>query len=71
MKKTFTPEDYISYLYGETSVKENYLINEQFSNNWLALDEFRQMEKAKNELDKLLLQPSHRVCSRILNFASA
>lgn len=71
MKKTFTPTDYISYLYGETSVKENYLIQEHLSDNWLALGEFRQMEKAKNELDKLLLQPSQKVCEAIINYASA
>lgn len=71
MKKTFTPTDYISYLYGEISVKESYLIQEHLSDNWLALGEFRQMEKAKNELDKLLLQPSEKVCEAIINFASA
>lgn len=71
MRKTFTPTDYISYLYGEASVKKSYLIEENLSNDWLALHEFRKMEQAKNELDVLLMKPSNRVCDEIMNFAAA
>jgi hypothetical protein len=71
MKITFTPTDYISYLYGEASVKENYLIEEHLSDDWSALHEFRQIEKVKNELDDLLIGPSQNVCDEIMNFASA
>jgi hypothetical protein len=71
MKISFTPSDYMRYLYNEISTKERFQIEESLSNNWFALEEFKLYKKAKEELDLILFEPNSEICQNILSEARA
>ncbi len=71
MKKTYSENDIIRFLYQETSHQENvdlsYLVEDHAKMN----ETYHIVTMAKAELDKLILRPSTKSISNILAFAGA
>ncbi|MBY0425953.1 MAG: hypothetical protein K2Q22_09985 [Cytophagales bacterium] len=71
MTKTFTPDDIIRYVYGETNTEENRLIEHQLAGDTALRHYSRELKGMKNLLIDGLLSPSEKSINNILAYAQA
>jgi len=69
MTKTFTLDDLIRYVYGETQKNETEEIENSILCDNTAHKEFDQLILMKQSLDKIKVEPSNHVVSKILNYS--
>ncbi len=69
MTKTFTEDDLIRFIYGETLEKENILIKEELATNFRLREEYIEMISLLNNLDRLQRTPSNVVIQNIMDYA--
>jgi hypothetical protein len=68
MIKTFTPNDVIRYIYKETSEEESILIAYTLLTDTELRTFYEEMKGMKQEISKLMNEPSERTLGRILTF---
>ena len=66
MKQTFTLNQCLRMLYGETTPAESYMLNEIIDNNDMLNREVRQMREMIQELNSMTLEPSSSAVENIL-----
>ena len=71
MTKTFTPDDLIRYIYGETDKQETEKIESDILCNNSSMEEFSQLIEIKQSLDKMRITPSETVISNILDYSKS
>jgi hypothetical protein len=69
MIKTFTPNDVIRYIYKETSDEESKLIAYTLLTDTELRTFYEEMKGMKQEISKLIKDPSERAIGRILTFS--
>jgi len=69
MEQTFTPNQLIQFLYGETDLLETLEIAEEIKQDPLLLEDFEELEEAYNELPNVRFSPSPQTVSRILQYS--
>ena len=71
MTKTFTPDDIIRYVYGETSTEENRLIEHQLAGDTALRHYNSELRGLKTRLVKEIYSPSERAIGNILAYAQS
>ena len=71
MTKTFTPDDIIRYVYGETTTEENRLIEHQLAGDKSLLRYKSELQGLKTQLVQGLYSPSEKAIGNILAYAQA
>jgi len=71
MTKTFTPDDIIRYVYGETTTEENRLIEHQLAGDSALLRYSHELQGLKTQLVQGLFSPSEKVIGNILSYSKA
>ena len=66
MKRNFTQEDIINYIYGETSSEEAKAIKEELSINAELNDYYQETLKVLNVLDSAFVEPSETTVSILM-----
>lgn len=66
MKRNFTQEDIINYIYGETSSEEANAIKEELSINEELNDYYQETLKVLNVLDSAFVEPSETTISILM-----
>ena len=61
--------DLVQYLYGESSIEHNVLIDNALKNDFNLHDEYKQLETTMQELQSLSYSPSQTTIDKILNYA--
>ncbi len=69
MKPSFTLNQCLRMLYGETSPEESYMLSEVIKNNDKLNADFTQMKKSLLSLRKTLGRPSQPVVDNILKYS--
>jgi len=69
MTKTFTEDDLIRFIYGETLEKENILIKEELVTNFRLREKYIEMISLLNDLDRVQRAPSNVVIQNIMDYA--
>jgi hypothetical protein len=69
MIKTFTPNDVIRYIYKETSEEESKLIAYTLLTDTELRTFYEEMKGMKQEISKLMNEPSERTLGRILTYS--
>ncbi|HHP7240927.1 MAG TPA: hypothetical protein ACFCUD_04615 [Cyclobacteriaceae bacterium] len=69
MTKTFTEDDLIRFIYGETLEKESILIKEELVTNFRLREKYIEMISLLNDLDRLQRAPSNVVIQNIMDYA--
>ena len=69
MIKTFTPDDLLRQLYGETSPAEEVSVASQLSRDAQLQAAYAELAAAKAELDRLVPGPSERSLQTILAYS--
>ncbi len=69
MKPSFTLNQCLRMLYGETSPEESYMLREVIESNDMLNGEFTQMKKTLLSLRKTLSRPSQPVVENILKYS--
>jgi flagellin-specific chaperone FliS len=70
MKRTFTPEDLVQYLYKETTPAQNAAIEEAMQNDWTLREKFEVIQKAHARLEKFKLSPRVESVLNVLRYGS-
>jgi hypothetical protein len=65
----FTPEDLLTYLYKETSLKQTAAIESALSNDWTLREKLNVLKASMNRLDKITVSPRTEVVLNVLNHA--
>jgi len=71
MRKTFTPDDLIRFIYRETSEKEELAIVEQLASNPEFLNEYRQLVKTISALGDGLTEPHPTSVNIVLEYSAS
>ena len=71
MKKTFTRNDVIRYVYNELNTKENKEIELAMMLDDDLAEEFYELSKAQRALNRIVKEPSKRVTDNILNYSKS
>jgi len=66
---SFTSEDLLQYLYGETSTAKTAAIKAALQNDWSLKEKFDLLTASKNELDQVSFTPSAQSIDNILKYA--
>ncbi|MDX2305367.1 MAG: hypothetical protein NW226_21330 [Microscillaceae bacterium] len=67
MTRTFTQDDLIRYIYGETSDQENQMIKTLLATDTDFQDKYQYFLEVVSEMDSLSEAPSERVIQRIID----
>ena len=70
MKINFTEDLLVKYIYGEVSIAEKHLIEENLDNNWELQELHEAMTKSRQELQKVQFSPRESVIEDILKYSS-
>lgn len=68
MKQKFTPEDFISYLYQETSASKRLAIEESLHQDPVLAQEMEELRSAKQLLPRVKFNASDRVLNKVLQY---
>ncbi len=71
MIKTSTPNDIIRYVYNETSLDENYLIEQSLIEIDSLQRIYQDLVSLQEKLDKAILNPSDTIIKKILNYSES
>ena len=66
MQQTFTQEDFIRFLYKETSPEESWELEQLLAEDWSANESYQELKEAMTCLPKVTFNPSDRSIERIL-----
>lgn len=66
---SFTPEDLLQYLYGETSPEKTAAIKAALETDWSLQEKFQVITSARERLGKLNFSPRKQVVDKILQYA--
>ena len=66
---SFTSEDLLLYLYGETSTAKTAAIKAALQNDWSLKEKLDLLTASKNELDQVSFTPSAQSIDNILKYA--
>ncbi|MEO1050874.1 MAG: hypothetical protein AAFX87_09610 [Bacteroidota bacterium] len=69
MIKTFTHDDLIRYLYGDTSKKENKEIEKALICDSELQEIYKELSAVKNQLERSLKEPSAKALTNIIHFS--
>ena len=69
MTKTFTPNDVLRYLYKETTTLENRQLEEAMLVHADLLDQYLQLTRTKEQLDKVREVPKEETIQAILEYS--
>ncbi len=69
MTRTFTQDDLLKYIYGETNSRENELIEAILATDNDFQEIYRQLLETIKDIDQIRVDPSDRVIQNIINFA--
>lgn len=70
MKRTFTPEDLVQYLYKETTPEQNAAIELALHNDWTLREKFEVIKKAHARLEKFKLSPRVETVLSVLKYGN-
>jgi len=71
MTKTFTHNDLIRYVYKETSANENLAIKRALAFDTALMDQYKELQKLKAQMDGSLKSPSEKTIKNILEYSKA
>lgn len=71
MTKTFTQDDLIRYIYGETYGKEKKELEKALVCDAELQEAYKELAAIKNQLDYSMKEPSERVVDNILNYSKS
>ena len=71
MIKTFTPNDIIRYVYNETSIDENYFIEQSLIEDGTLQNIYEDLIYLKEKIDKSILSPSENIISKIISYSES
>ena len=71
MTKTFTHDDLIRYVYGETDNDENHEIEEAIACDAVMMEQYSELLSLKAQLDGSMKTPSQKTINTILEYAKA
>ena len=71
MTKTFTQDDLIRYIYSDMDPIEKSQIEQALMCDNELLDEYHQLRAVIKEIDKVKIDPSDKVISRILDYSKS
>jgi hypothetical protein len=66
---TFTQEDLVRYLYGETSPYKSELIRQALESDYSLREQLEQLEQSKKLLDQVDVQPRKELLDKIFAYA--
>ena len=66
---SFTSEDLLQFLYGETSTAKTAAIKAALQNDWSLKEKLELLTSSKNELDTLSFSPDIKSIDSILKYA--
>lgn len=69
MEQTFTIDDYVRYIYNETDLPDTVLIQRSIDNDEEVEEDFQQLVKTVQLLDKILQEPRQSTVNKILEFS--
>ncbi len=69
MTKIFTHDDLIRYVYDETTIEENRLIEKALAIDNALLEQYQELQGLKEQLDGSMLAPSEKVVNAILEYS--
>ena len=71
MRKTYTPNDLIRFIYHETSTQEEQGIVEQLMNDTALMQEYRELVKTVTALDETPAEPHPTSISIIMEYSAS
>ncbi len=69
MKRTFSPEDLLEYLYKETDPQRTQAIEEALESDWTLREKLAVLQTSRERLDRLVESPRTETILRILRYA--
>ncbi|WP_089681565.1 anti-sigma factor family protein [Catalinimonas alkaloidigena] len=69
MTQTFTHDDILRYLYGETNAQESQLIESALASDEALYQFYRQNKELIGQLHNITLEPPQRVVDNIMKYA--
>jgi anti-sigma factor RsiW len=69
MTTTITPDDLLSYVYGEASEAKKQALELIINTDEKFRKQYEELREAKNHLDSLVENPSGKVIEKILDFS--
>ena len=67
---SFTQEDLVQYLYGETSIQKTAAIKVALETDWNLREQFEVLSSAHQSLEKIALSPRKKAIDFILDYAN-
>jgi len=71
MKNQITPEELLSYHYGEMDYLQNVLLNKELQSNIALDEEYSNIKDALKALDQIELHPSNQNLKNIFNYSKS
>jgi anti-sigma factor RsiW len=68
---SYTPEDLLHYLYGETSSADKAIMEEALSNDWTLREKLAVLKASQERLNNIIEQPRTEAVLNILKYAAA
>jgi len=65
----FTPEDFLLYLYKESSPELTAAIESALKEDWTLREEMQAMQSSIGQLDKVIVSPRMEVVLKVMNYA--
>ncbi len=69
MIKTFTEDDLVRFIYGETTPTENEAISNAIMCDSVMQDSYRKLRDAVSFMNKGMMAPGEKVVNKILNYS--
>lgn len=69
MTKTFTEDDLVRFIYGETTPRENELIANAIMCDSVMQDSYRKLQDAVSFMNNGMMAPREKVVNKILNYS--
>jgi hypothetical protein len=69
MKQKFTPEDFVSYLYRETSASQRLAIEEALHRDPVLADELNELRRGKQMLPRVKFNAPDRALKNVLKYS--
>lgn len=69
MTKTFTEDDLVRFIYGETTPKENEAIGNAIMCDSVMQESYRKLQEAVSFMNNGMMVPGEKVVDKILNYS--
>ncbi len=71
MKNQITPEELVSYHYGEMDYLQKALVNKELQSNNSIYEEYSNIKDAVKAIDQIELKPSKKTLNNIFNYSKS